>query len=237
MLYRFGRMVSTFRNSRAELRRTCGTESVSWTDLSLDRRIRFRYQLYPLPADTALVVGGVLDHPGIRGVDRGACRAGDDLRAARVADAGAGLQPVSAQYAAGVFVWRAVGGGWDYVRAGDPVPGHCAGVRDCAGAVCVLRDPGAAVRASRSAAEPAGDCGDVACEVGQGDPAGGGGVCAGRGGERRGRLLEGAGADAGGAGRSRGTRLQLREGHPDRNPRGLHELVLCVRTLGGETAG
>src|ERR1700761_5665151 len=111
MPYTFGRMVSTFRNSRAELRRTCGTESVSWTDLSLDRRIRFRYQLYPLPADTALVVGGVLDHPGIRRVDRRPGRAGEHLRAARVANAGAGLQRVSAQFAAGISVWRSVGRG------------------------------------------------------------------------------------------------------------------------------
>src|SRR5579864_7829480 len=91
MLYRFCRMICTFRNSRAELRRTCGTESVSWTDLSLDRRIRFRYQLYSLSADPALVVGGVLDYPGIRGVDRRAGCAGEHLCAARVAHAWAGL--------------------------------------------------------------------------------------------------------------------------------------------------
>ena len=69
-----GRIVARLQSEPCCARGTVGPNPFLRRHLPLDRRLLLRHQLHPLPPDQALVVGGLLDHPGLRRVDRRADR-------------------------------------------------------------------------------------------------------------------------------------------------------------------
>ena len=117
--------------------RALGSESVYWHDLSLDWRVRIRYELYTIPRDQTMVVGNVLAGPGLCGVD---CRAARDGWPAGSAFGGDSSRGAGLECRVCAAVWRVVGSGRADVRAGDSLSRHCVGICDCAWSVHRFRN-------------------------------------------------------------------------------------------------